>query len=133
LESRKKAIIIILVFAICFFLLLTSPNWVPQIINPVSSFEECFKVNSITENYVNQPLENDTLKVPHYEYTVNLTAMKEIHSARILVDGQENEWIGNMNADENKIVIVQIKDKVSIISAICSEMTKAQQMVPGYY
>ncbi len=133
MKSRKKAIIIILVFTICFSLLLTSPNWVPLIIYPVSYFEECFKVNSITENYVNQHLENDTLNIPHYEYTVNLTAMKEIHSARILVDGQEDEWIGNMNAGENKIVIVQSKDKVNTISAICSEMTRPQQMAPGYY
>ena len=133
LKSRKKFIIVTLVFTICCFLILTSPSWIPFIIYPVSSFEECFRINSISENYVNQPLQNDTSKSPHYEYTVNLTAVKDIHAARILVDGQDDEWIGNMNTGENTIVLVKSKDKVTSISASCSEMTRPQLIESDRY
>jgi hypothetical protein len=65
LKIRKKVVIVAVFFTIFFILMITSPNWIPLIIYPVSSYDECFKINSVTENYVNQPLQNDTYKSPY--------------------------------------------------------------------
>lgn len=107
-------------------IIILSPFWFNSLFPPLNNpkFSDYFAMNDLNEKYVQK----------HFQYSFNLTALRDVHNVTIAINGIDVFDVGNMHAGEVKFVQIENADRADTITANCFEINASiDRDQIGYY